>query len=347
MEAVVLRAPNEFSIEEVPVPVPGRREVLCRVRSVAICGTDVHIIAGDFPNFWPRSFPLIPGHEWSGEVVEVGPEADAFGWVVGNRVAGTSHAACGYCRACIEGHYNLCENYGREGLHAQYGHNAQGAFANYTVHSIKSVFKIPDELDFDLAAVLDPSSIALHTARRGGVRPGDVVAVTGAGVMGLLAAECARALGAGRVMVLGRGTRLEMAEKLGYEVVDVAREDPVERVRRETAGLGADVALECAGEPEPLKWCLKLLRRGGRVAVVGIPVEEVQLSVRPLVLDELEIVGVRASAGEMPRVIPLVASGRVRAGELITHRYPLSDFAEAFRTFKDRVNGALKVIVNP
>jgi L-iditol 2-dehydrogenase len=347
MDALVVRAPHQFSVEEVPVPTPGRNEVLCRVRSAAICGTDTHIIAGDFPGFWPPSFPLIPGHEWSGEVVGLGPGAEALGWAVGDRVAGTSHSPCGYCRACLEGRYNVCENYGRDGLHAQYGHNAPGAYATYTVHSVRSVFKIPDELDADVAAVLDPTAIAMHTARRGGVRPGDVVAITGAGVMGLLSAECARALGARTVIVIGRGSRLEMARRLGHDTVDTSESSVVERVREQTGGMGADVALECAGTDRPLQWCLDLLRRGGRVAVVGIPPGDVPLRIRHLVLDELDVVGVRASAYDLPRIIPLVTSGRIQAGELITHRYPLRDFAEAFHTFNERIDGALKVIVNP
>ena len=347
MEALVVHAPHDFSVEEVPVPSPGANEVLCRVRAAAICGTDSHIIAGDFPGFWPPSFPLIPGHEWSGEVVDLGPGASALGWAVGDRVAGTSHAPCGYCRACLEGRYNICENYGRDGLHAQYGHNAPGAFATYTVHSVRSVFKIPDELDADVAAVLDPTAIAMHTARRAGVRPGDVVAVTGAGVMGLLGAECAHTLGARTVIVVGRGSRLLMARKLGHEVVDASEEPVVERVRAMTGGMGADVALECAGTEEPLRWCVELLRRGGRVAVVGIPPGDVPLGIKRIVLDELDVVGVRATAYDLPRIIPLVASGRIRAGELITHRYPLRDFADAFATFTERVEGALKVILNP
>jgi L-iditol 2-dehydrogenase len=212
---------------------------------------------------------------------------------------------------------------------------------------VRSVFKIPDELDADVAAVLDPTAIAMHTARRGGVRPGDVVAVTGAGVMGLLAAECARALGADRVIVVGRGSRLQMARKLGHDIIDASEDQPVDRVREETGGMGADVALECAGTEEPLRWCLELLRRGGRAAVVGIPPGDVPLDIRHLVLDELDVVGVRASAYDLPRIIPLVTSGRIKAGELITHRYPLRDFSEAFHTFNERVDGALKVIVNP
>ena len=115
--------------------------------AIAICGTDPHIIGGDYPGFWPKEFPFIPGHEWSGEVVELGPGAAELGWELGARVAGTSHAGCGFCRLCVEGRYNLCENYGDERLHRQYGHYTQGAYADYVVHSVKSVFAVPDELE--------------------------------------------------------------------------------------------------------------------------------------------------------------------------------------------------------
>ncbi len=166
------------------------------MKAVAICGTDPHIIAGDYPGFWPKEFPFIPGHEWVGEVVELGPGASDLGWETGTRVAGTSHAGCGYCRMCVEGRYNLCENFGDERLHRQYGHYTQGSYADYVVHSVKSVFRVPDSLSDEEAAMLDPTSIALHTVKRGGQAPGDTVAVVGPGVMGMLVAECARALGA-------------------------------------------------------------------------------------------------------------------------------------------------------
>ena len=237
MKALVVHEPNRFSVEEVARPEPGPNEVLCRVKALAICGTDPHIIGGDFPGFWPKEFPFIPGHEWSGEVVELGPGAAELGWEVGTRVAGTSHAGCGFCRLCVEGRYNLCENYGDERLHRQYGHYTQGAYADYVVHSVKSVFAVPDELSDEEAAMLDPTSIALHTVKRGGQAPGDSVAVIGPGVMGLLVAECARALGAGRVLVVGRGARLAKAAELGHEPVDFSGEDPVEAIRERTGGL--------------------------------------------------------------------------------------------------------------
>ncbi len=141
-------------------------EVLCRVRAVSICGTDSHLIAGDYPGFWPPAFPIIPGHEWAGEIVKLGAGADKAGWKVGDRVAGTSHDACGVCQQCVEGRYNLCENYGVMDLHRQYGHNYQGADAEYVVHGVKCIFPLPDAVSFEVGAVIDPASIALHVANR-------------------------------------------------------------------------------------------------------------------------------------------------------------------------------------
>ena len=346
MRALVVTAPNEFAVRDVERPRPGRLEVLCQVRAVAICGTDPHIIQGHYPGFWPKDWPLIPGHEWCGDVVEAGAGAQALGWQAGTRVAGTSHSACGYCRRCVEGRYNICENFGVEGLHAQYGHNTDGAYAEYVVHSVKSVFEVPDELSDEEAAMLDPTAIALHTVIRGGQRPGDTVAVVGPGVMGLIVAECALALGAARVIVVGRGARLAKAAELGHDTVDFSQRDPVAAVR-ELTGKGADVALECSGAADAVGQCVELVRKGGRVAVIGIPMQDARIPVQRLVLDEVDLVGVRASAGEMPRAIELVASGRIRLRELITHRFALDDFADAYATFTERRGGALKVVVLP
>jgi L-iditol 2-dehydrogenase len=347
MAALVVLEPSRFEIREVAVPTPGPNEVLARVRAVSICGTDAHLIRGDYPGFWPPAFPFTPGHEWAGELVELGPGAERFGWAVGDRVAGTSHDACGVCQKCVEGRYNLCENYGRPGLHRQYGHNTQGADATYVVQGIKTIFPLPAGLSFDEGAVIDPASIALHVANRGGIVPGDTVAVTGAGAIGLLGADAARIRGAARVIVVGRGQRLTKAAALGFETVNTAAGDPVGAVRALTGGFGVDVVLECAGVPITVAWALGMLRRGGRCAAVGIPTVGVEIAMQRLVLDELELVGSRASAGEMRRVMPLVEQGRMRAGEMVTHHFPLRDYERALATFNDRDSGAIKIIVEP
>jgi L-iditol 2-dehydrogenase len=149
------------------------------------------------------------------------------------------------------------------------------------------------------------------------------------------------------VLVVGRGARLEKAGALGHETVDFTAGDPVEAVRERTAGRGADVALECSGDPASVGQGVEMVRKGGRVAVIGIPLQPGAIPLRRLVLDEIELTGVRAAAGEMPEAIALVAAGRIRLRELITHHFELEDFAEAYRVFTERVDGALKVIVHP
>lgn len=347
MQGLVVLEPNKLEIHEMPIPEPGRMEVLARVRAVSICGTDAHLIRGDYPGFWPLVFPFTPGHEWAGEIVKLGEGTAELGWKIGDRVAGTSHNACGVCQKCVEGRYNLCENYGKPGLHKQYGHNHQGVDATYAVHHVKCIFRLPDSVPFDVGAVVDPASIALHVARRGNIQPGDTVAVTGAGAIGLLAADAALICGAARVIMVGRGYRLDLARKHGFEAVETTAGDPVAAVRDLTGGLGADTVLECAGVPETLGWAMDMLRRGGRCAMVGIPTQKVALGVQKLVLDELELVGCRASAGEMRRVMPFVENGRMRVRELITHHFPLSLYQEALDTFNDRSSGAIKIIVEP
>jgi len=347
MQALVVLEPNRVEIQEVPIPVAGPNEVLARVRAVSICGTDAHLIRGDYPGFWPPAFPFIPGHEWAGEIAALGPGAERFGWAVGDRVAGTSHDACGVCQKCVEGRYNLCENYGKAGLHRQYGHSFQGADATYVVHGVKCIFRLPDGLSFDEGAVVDPASIALHVANRGNIAPGDTVAIIGAGAIGLLSGDAALIRGAARVIVVGRGGRLAKAAEMGFETVDSNAGDPVATVRGLTDGLGADVVLECAGVPIAVGWALAMLRRGGRCAAVGIPTVSVEIAMQRLVLDELELVGSRASAGEMRRVMPLVEQGRMRVREVMTHRFALTDYAAALATFNDPGSGSIKIIVAP
>jgi L-iditol 2-dehydrogenase len=349
MRAVVLTAPRCHEIRgDVPVPRPGPLEVLSKVDSVAICGTDLHIYEGRFPGRWPKGYPFIPGHEWSGTLVEVGSAASDLGWQVGQRVAGTSHAGCGYCRMCRIGRYTLCDNYGREPLHHQYGHYSQGADAEYVVHSIKSVFPLPDELDLPLGAMLDAASIALHSVKRPGIRPGDTVVVVGAGPLGFLTADCAVALGAGQVIVTGSGERLERAAQLGFATVNYRSEDPVAAVRRLTDGKGAHVAIDTGGTLASIRQAVDVVRKGGRVAFTGVPTEgDTALPMQKIVLEEIDLFGVRANPNTMEEVMPLVVSGRVRVKPLVTHTFALEEYGQALHTFAERIDGALKVLVRP
>src|SRR5438093_99827 len=264
--------------------------------------------------------------------------------VAGRRVAGTSHSGCGYCRMCRTGRYNLCLNYGREELgHRQYGHYTQGAYAEYVIQTIKSVFRIPDGMPYDVAALCDTASIALHSVKRPGIEPGDVFVAVGSGGMGLLTAICAKTLGAARVIVVGGGKRLDRAQALGFETVDYHDGDAVATVRERTGGLGADVAVDSAGTKDSVRQSIQMVRKGGRVAFTGIPKEPATIDFQKIVLEEIDLYGVRANRSTMEEVIPLIADGRIPAAKLITHPFTLSQFGQALRTFNERGDGALQV----
>lgn len=348
MNAVVLNGPEDFEVKKIPVPKPGPYEVLMRVRATAICGTDVHIIEGQTKGRWPRSYPFTQGHEWAGEVVVLGPYTEGFGWKIGDRAAGTSHAGCGFCRMCTTGRYNLCENYGKEEIgHRQYGHYSQGSFAQYIAVNIKSLHKIPDTMTYEEGALVDASSIALHSVKRGQVYPGDTVAVFGPGAMGNFVIQCAHALGAAKVIIVGSGDRLAKAAKYNAIPVDYRAGEVVKAVRELTGGRGVDLSVDCASTAETVVQSVEVVRKGGRVAYTGIPFEPVQLPMQKIVLDEIDLYGVRANRGTCEEIIPLIAAGKIDVKSVITHRFPLTEFPRAFEVFRKRIDGALKVVLEP
>jgi L-iditol 2-dehydrogenase len=346
MEAVVLLEPNKYEFREVPVPTIGPAEVLCRVGAVAICGTDLGIMSGKFFPMWPPEWPFIIGHEWAGVVEAVGAGVTAV--EPGDKVAGSSAVGCGHCRNCMKGRYNICLNYGNmEAGHRQYGMTAQGAYAQYINANVRSIAKLPDDFDLAEASLLDTAGIALHIAKQGHIEAGDTVVVIGPGAVGSITYQCARALGAGRVIVAGRGSRLEKAKEFGFETVDVNKTDVMAFVKETTNGIGPDVVLECAGTAGTIVQAVEMIKKGGRVVVGGITQEKAPLPLHRFVLDEIEVVGSRAAPNCLPEVLSLTQSGTLRLAELVTHKFPLKEFTEAIETFRERKGGALKVVVEP
>lgn len=348
MDALVLNGVRDFEIKTVPVPKPDADEVICKVDTTFICGTDPHIIAGDFPGFWPTGYPFIPGHEWSGTVVQVGPKATNLGWKEGDRVAAISHCGCGYCENCQKGRYNICLNYGHEERgHRQYGHYTPGAYAQYMRTSVKSIFKIPDAMPLELAACVDPLSIALYTVKRSRMQPGDDILIIGTGPQGLMAILVAKALGAGRIIAAGSGERLAKAKSLGAITIDYHKQDVVEVTKELTNGRGVPAVLECAGTRQSIRQACLAAGKGGVVSVIGIPHADPELPLKRMVLDEVELVGNRANPNTAKPTIELLMNGRIDLSPLMTHRFPLHDFAIALETFETRKDGAIKVATKP
>lgn len=350
MKACLLTAANTFAIREVPVPKAEAGEVLCRIKAVAICGTDPEIVDGThLSRGWPPQYPFILGHEWAGEVVEVGPGVTEF--KIGERVAGEAHKGCGICGNCTKGNYTLCLNYGKtERGHRHYGFTVPGANCEYNAYSIKSIQKIPSNLSFPHASLVDTAGVALHGIKLIGVTPGGTVAIYGPGPIGLCAMQIARGLGARNVVMVGRGHRLKVAGEMDADyIVDFEKEDPVKRILEITEGIGADEVLECSGGTETPQQCVDSVRKGGKISLLGF-YEDRKVSfpvMTKIVLNEILLVGSRANPNVSTETIHLFARGILNGERIVTHRFPLEKYEEAFQTFVRRKDGAIKVVVEP
>lgn len=349
MKALIMSAYNQLEIGEMPVPQPGPGEVLCRIRGIAICGSDPGIIRGVKPGVWPRSFPFVLGHEWSGEVVAVGPNAG--GYKPGDRVAGESHNGCGTCTNCMAGRYTLCLNYGKpETGHRHFGFNTNGADCEYNAFPIKCVNKIPDTLSFRHATLVDTAGTALHAIERSGITPAGTVAIYGVGPMGLCLMQIARSMGAARVIAVGSSYRLDIAQELGADyIVNYKKEDPVKAIREITGGLGADEAFECSSADIAPMQCVQSVKKGGKVVLVGFNyTKDLPFPVMgEMSLSEITLYGSRANPNVSKKVITMLDKKMIDADTLITHVFPLEEYEKGLDIFVNKKENCLKVVIEP
>lgn len=337
MRAVVFEAPERFVVADVPVPDPAAGHVLVRVEASMICATDRKILAGRFAG---TRFPHIPGHEFSGTVVGTGPGTD--GPPLGSRVGVEVHVGCGTCDRCREGLYNLCRNYGRpETGHAHVGFTIAGGLAEFASVPVAALHRLPDAVTTADGAWTDNLGVALWALERGRLQAGESVVVIGPGAIGLCAAQLARASGAGTVTIVGRGERLARATRYGDAVVD-------ERDARSLAG-SADLVVEFAGTADAARLALLTARRGGRVVLGGATGQGVELSgvdLSTIVRGHLDVLGSVANPkGVSGRALQVLARGGVDVASLTTHHFPLARFAEAWATFIERRDGAIRVML--
>lgn len=352
MLAVVFPRPNELILSEVPKPEAGPEQVLVRVRSTTICATDFKVFNGTFLGV---TYPHIPGHEWGGEIEAIGP--GVTGLQPGDRVGVEVHVGCGACPRCLEGLYNLCENYGcPETGHAHIGFNVPGGLAEYCAVPTRAAHLLPKGLDFDHGAFTDSVGIALWAFERaGGVCAGQRVAIIGPGTFGLLSVQIARLSGARQVIVIGAAgdaPRLALARQLGadHTIDAVEAGDPVRAVRALTDGLGADLVIEFAGTALAAQHALAMARRGGRVVLAGStgPGRKLDIDLSTIVRGHLDIYGSVANPRRISaRGVTLMHRGLIDIEPLITHHLPLRDFAPAWRLFQERQENVLRVMLHP
>lgn len=349
MRAAVLFGESDLRVVDKPVPEPGPREVLIKVDSCAICGTDPKILAHGWPNHPPYG-EFIPGHEYAGTVVRVGPGVTE--WKVGDRVAVEPHKGCGICENCIRGLYTTCLNYGNlEKGHRHYGFTANGGYAQYAVNHINTLHGVPDNVDFESATLATTAGTVIYGLERAGwVRPGDFVVVSGPGPIGLMAVQVARACGAGAVVLSGtREERLAIGRQIGAShTVNVREQDLVEAVMELTDGKGADLVIECSGDPTAAATCIDITKKSGRISFLGIYSQPVTLALNNLVQKNIQAAGGKAEGNwALERGMPLIANGAIDVRPLITHVFDLEHIGEAMETFTKRLGGAIKVIVKP
>lgn len=355
MKAMCLSAYNRLELKEVDVPTPGVGEVLCRIKSVAICGSDPKMIHGYYKYAnWPPYYPFIMGHEWSGVIVALGKGVSDF--KVGDRVAGEAHVGCGECDNCKKGHYTVCLNYGKDGHncdvdkgHRHYGFYWQGANAEYNVYKSSCLHLIPDNVSFDEASLCDCGGVALHGVELAGVTVGGTVVVFGPGAIGLCAMMESKAMGAGKVIMIGRGAKLCKAKELGADIcIDFDKEDVVSRVLEETGGVGADEVMECSGAPDSLEKACRIVRKTGKIAVIANYKDEL-ISVPGNIINfnEIHILGSKANPNVSDKVLKMLSNGSINGSALITHRFPLEDYEKALDIFENKKDGSIKVVINP
>ncbi len=349
MKAVIYPEPDKFEVDEIAVPEPPPGAALVKVMSTTICGTDFKILGGLFPG---TKFPHVPGHEWSGEVVAVGKGVDEL--KPGDPVGAEPHVGCGRCRMCLQGTYNLCENYGRvDKGHAHIGFTTSGGLAEYCAVSVKALHRLPENLSYDQGAFTESVGVALYAIQRVGIEAGEDVLGVGPGAIGLCATQIARARGAGKVVLAGtRDERLTLGMELGCdEVVNVRSEkDPVEAIRSRFGGKGADVVVELAGSEDAAQQALLSARRGGRIVLAGStsPGRELKVDLSVIVRGHLDIHGSVANPKWVcRRGLEMISRGYVNVAPLLTHRFGLTDFGEALETFRERRGGAYRVMMYP
>jgi len=343
MRAVVKESETSaMRLAEVPRPEPQPGEVLVKVRAAAVCGTDLHI--AQWTPWAQRAgirLPLIMGHEFSGDVVALGP--DAAGVRPGDYVAGETHVPCGQCYQCRNGLQHICGNLKLFGIHRD------GCFAEYATIPAICAHRIPTTIPPNVAAMLEPLGTSVRAALE--VHPaGETVAVLGCGPIGLFAVAAAKAVGAARVIATDvREERLKLAQAVGADLaLDARRVNVAESILQETGGVGVDAIIEASGSVPAIESAWKYLRKGGKVALIGLPSDPVRVNLGPdVIFKEARIIGIhgREMFATWTKMEHMLERGLLRVDPVITHEMPLERFAESFELLEAGNGG--KVILTP
>jgi len=343
LKALIYTKPYSFEYSDFPDPEAGDDDVLIRVKACGICGSDVHGFTGKTGRRIP---PLIMGHEAAGIVEGLGKNVSGF--KKGDRVCFDSTVYCNKCEACLAGHINRCDKRQVLGVSVP-AFKRHGAFAEYVSVPSWIVSKIPDELSFVHAALLEPASIGTHAANRAPISNEDTVVVIGAGTIGLFILQAARLRGAAKVIAVDINEfRLDLAKKLGADkLINPLKSNLSEAVLQETEGKGANVTLEAVGYAKTFADAVAITRMGGYVVAVGNLEKNAKFDLQQLIARELTFTGSYASSGEFRDCIELVASGKINVEPLISDVLPMQEGPDAFDRLLKAEENLVKIVLEP
>ncbi len=343
MKALVHTAPLQFDFRDVSQPEPMDDEVLVRVKACGICGSDVHGYTGSTGRRIP---PIIMGHEAAGVVEAVGGNAQHV--AVGDRVTFDSTVYCNQCPACRQGRMNLCLDRRVLGVSTP-SFRRDGAMAEYVVVPWWIIHRLPEAVSFEEAALIEPAAVSLHAARITPIEVNDVVAVVGAGQIGLFTMQAARVKGAGTIIALDvRDERLALARQLGADVtINSSTANVAAEMRRAVGRSDADSVLEAVGTEGTVGLGMNLTKLGGNLTLIGNVTPRIQVNLQDIVSRELTIRGSCAIAGEYGACLNLMAAGRIRAKPLISRIVPLSEGPAAFDALHRGEPGLMKIVLQP
>ncbi len=343
MKALLLTAYNQLEYTETPEPSLSPTDVLVQVKACGICGSDVHGLDGSTGRRVP---PLIMGHEAAGIISKLGEEVNGF--AVGDRVTFDSTIYCGRCYYCRRGSINLCDNRRVLGVSCQ-EFRQDGAFAEYVAVPARVLYRLPEELSFEQATLVEPFAVASHAVSLAPVSPSAYILVAGTGVIGLSLIQALRAAGCESIIATDISSqRLELARQLGAE--HTLRSDMPElaaTVRELAHGRGVDIAFEAVGITPTVQQAVGSVRKGGSLVLVGNLSPMVELPLQEVVTREITLYGSCVSRGEYPACLELMAKGKLDAGAMISAVAPLSEGAAWFERLHQRESGLLKVILIP
>lgn len=343
MKALLLSEYSKLEVADLPMPEVGPDDVLVQVAACGICGSDVHGYDGSSGRRIP---PLVMGHEAAGVVAATGAAVTRF--AAGDRVTFDSTVFCGKCDYCLKGEINLCEDRQVVGVSTPDFRRA-GAFAEYVAVPERIVHKLPGTMSFPEAAMLEAVSVALHAIAVSDLKGGESALVIGAGMIGLLILQAAKAAGCSSVLVADVDpTRLKLAENSGADATILASGTAmVQQVLGLTGGRGVDLVLEAVGREETVSAAVDAVRKGGTVTLVGNITPQVTLPLQKVVSRQIRLQGSCASAGEYPQAMELIAAGKIQVTPLITAIASLSEGASWFERLHAREPNLMKIVIDP